>query len=300
MLNLYSERNQDKEEDIIFQYDKIPKKFKNQIIFILEDLFLILNDEIYADDFYYFIHRILCKEWGKEKLFKLPIGNNDKKSIEEFIKDKKTPLEEIFDLIEYSLLYTQKRLDDRYRYINGSYDNLNHVINEINHRFKESKLGYEIVNLKIIRIDSQYTHSNIIKPTINLTTNEEYKQVNLEYMEAITCYQDDDYEHSIEKATEAFESTLKIICDNNNWKYQNKDGYERLVDICYENHFLDDFIVNEFTSLRGILKSMSAVRNKFTSHGKGNFNQDIPTYLVKHALNITGSCILFLIESQDS
>ena len=299
MLDLYTERNQDKEEDIIFQYDNLPEKFKNQIIFILEDLYLILNDQIYEKDFYYYIHRALCKEWGKERLFKLPVGFKDKESVEEFIKYKKTSLDEIFDLIEYSLRYTQERLDDRYRHINGSYDNLNHVINEINHRFKESKLGYEIVDLKIIRIDAQYTHSNIIKPTINLTANIQYKQVNLEYMDAITFYQDENYEQSIEKATEAFESTLKIICDKNKWKYQDNDGYERLVNICYKNNFLDDFIINEFTSLQGILKSMSAVRNKYTSHGKGNDKLNIPPYLVKHVLNVTGSCILFLIESQN-
>jgi len=298
MYNLYSERNQEK-KDIIWEYEKLPKTFIQQIKFILEDF---ANNMKHSDRdiFYYKIHRIYCYEKGLENLKGFVLGGgNDKIAIEEFLSDKNTKIENFFDILELSLMISKKifySYYDSYIHYRKFFDNKKE---EINIRFKESKLGYEVIDNKIIRIDSQYTHINIIKPTINLTTKLKYQQVNSEYMDAILCYQKEDYEQSILKAVESFESLLKIICDENNWNYSNSDGYERLIDICYENNFLEDFIINEFKSLRGLLKSMSAVRNKFTSHGKGNSPKDIPTYLVKHVLNVIGSCILFVIESQD-
>ena len=60
-------------------------------------------------------------------------------------------------------------------------ETMQNLENEINIRFKESSVGYKLVNYEIIKIDSETTFNEIIEPTINLTYNKLFKNVNLEY-----------------------------------------------------------------------------------------------------------------------
>lgn len=55
---------------------------------------------------------------------------------------------------------------------------------------------------------------------------------------------------------------------------------------------------SEFTSLNGLLQSgILPVRNNFAGHGEGSEEKVVEDYLARYAINITGSCILFVIEA---
>ena len=55
---------------------------------------------------------------------------------------------------------------------------------------------------------------------------------------------------------------------------------------------------SEFASLRSLLESgIGPIRNHYAGHGKGSEKIIVENYLARYALNITGSCILFLIEA---
>ena len=54
---------------------------------------------------------------------------------------------------------------------------------------------------------------------------------------------------------------------------------------------------SEFTSLGALLESGTPpIRNKYGGHGQRVNEVVVEDYLARYALNITGSCLLFLIE----
>ena len=176
-------------------------------------------------------------------------------------------------------------------------ETMQNLENEINIRFKESSVGYKLVNYEIIKIDSETTFNEIIEPTINLTYNKLFKNVNLEYIDAIKSYQKGDNKNCLIKCLNSLESTLKIICDEKGWNYKDNDTSNKLLNICFENELISKKMQSEFTSLRSLLESgIAPVRNHYAGHGKGKEKIIVNDFLARYAFNITGSCILLLIE----
>jgi len=204
----------------------------------------------------------------------------------------------IFDLVELTLRYHSYYLAEKYKFDKDvALEKIENLENIINIRFKESSVGYKVVNCNIIRIDSEATFNEIIKPAINLTNNKLFENVNLEYVGAIKAYQNGDNEKCLNKCLKSFESTLKIICDKKGWGYNDNDTSSKLIKICYDNELVPNKMQSEFNSLRSLLESgIPPVRNHYSRHGKGGEKIVIEDYLARYALNITGSCIVFLIE----
>ena len=205
----------------------------------------------------------------------------------------------VFDMMELAIKYriNQSKND-------GFYDEEIEYINDfqksINTCFKESSMGYEMVNGQIIRKDSEVTFTEIIEPTITLTYNELFENVNIDFVNAIKEYQTGDNKDCIVKLLKAFESTLKIICDEKGWEYNETDRCSKLIDICFDNDLVPQDMKSEFTSLNSLLKSgILPVRNNFAGHGEGSEEKVVEDYLARYAINVTGSCILFVIEASD-
>ena len=75
----------------------------------------------------------------------------------------------IFDLVELTLRYHSYYLAEKYKFDKDvALEKIENLENIINIRFKESSVGYKVVNCNIIRIDSEATFNEIIKPAINL------------------------------------------------------------------------------------------------------------------------------------
>ena len=296
MLKLFSERNKTKSANEVFIFDELPKKLRIQLKFIVED---ILNEhEYHKIDFE--IHKTLCEEYGKLSLSSQnPLGRHDKQTILELFIYK-PDVSIIFDVIELALRYHYYYMTNyEYKFQREiAAKEINEIEKIINIRFKESFVGYNIVNGEIIRIDSEATFKEIIEPTINLTANKLFENVNIEYIEAIKSYQKGDNKNCLIKCSNSFESTLKIICDEKRWEYENRDTSSKLIEICYENNLIPPKMQSSFSSLRSLLESgISPIRNHYAGHGKGKEKVIVEDYLARYALNITGSSILFLIET---
>ena len=293
MLGLFSERNKAKDIDDVIIFDELPKKLRVQLKFIVED---VLDK---YDDAYYDFHKALCEEYGKLSLSsRFRLGRNDKSTLLYLFVEEEYDFKVIFDIIELTLRYHSYFLADKYKFDKEvALEKIEKLENIINIRFKESSVGYKVVNCNIIRIDSEVTFNEIIKPAINLTHNNLFENVNLEYIDAVKAYQDGDNEKCLNKCLKSFESTMKIICDKKGWDYSDKDTSSKLINICYENELVPKKIQSEFNSLRSLLESgIPPVRNHYSGHGKGGEKIVIEDYLARYALNITGSCIVFLIE----
>lgn len=290
--NLYSDRNKPKNVDEVIIFDELPRKLRVQFKFIMDDL---LKNILFS---YNDIHKMLCEKYGELSLSsKHRLGVKDNETLTEVLIREEYDIELIFDLMELIIRY---KIND----MSGNYDDntINRYIvkiqNLINQRFKESSVGYEMINGQIIRKDSEITFTEIIRPTINLTYNELFGNVNIDFVNAIKEYQTGDNKDCIVKLLKAFESTLKIICDEKGWEYNETDRCSKLIDICFDNDLVPQDMKSEFTSLNSLLKSgILPVRNNYAGHGDGSEEKVVEDYLVRYAINVTGSCILFVIEA---
>ncbi len=290
--NLYSDRNKPKNVDEVIIFDELPRKLRVKFNFILKD---ILYD---YDPNYERVHEMLCRKYGELSLSsKHSLGHFDKLALEEALTKDDYNFNLVFDMMELAIKY---RIDQSKN--DGFYDEeieyINDIQKSINSCFKEASVGYEMVNGQIIRKDSQVTFTEIIEPTINLTYNELFDNVNIDFVNAIKEYQNGDNKDCIVKLLRAFESTLKIICDEKGWEYNETDRCSKLISICFDNDLVPKDMKSEFTSLDSLLRSgIPTIRNNYAGHGDGSEERLVEDYLARYAINVTESCILFVIEA---
>lgn len=290
--NLYSDRNKPKNIDEVIIFDELPRKLRVQFNFILKDIISYSYE-------YNHIHEKLCRKYGELSLSsKHDLGFFDDRALKEALTKDDYNFNLIFDMMEFAIEYHADQMwNDGY---GGEEieEFINNVQKSINTCFKDSSMGYEMVNCQIIRKDSEVTFTEIIEPTITLTYNELFENVNIDFVNAIKEYQTGDNKDCIVKLLRAFESTLKIICDGKGWEYNETDRCSKLINICFDNDLVPQEMKSEFTSLDSLLRSgILPVRNNYAGHGEGGEERLVEDYLARYAINVTGSCILFVIEA---
>lgn len=272
----------------VYQYGIIPYELRVQVIQILNNL----DDPVYV---YKHIHEVLCREYG---ILSLGIGprpnyamlrhdfNYDAKSIQEFFLPG-PDVEKALDVIE--LLCQQL---DR---LNSHED-----INEINYRFREHGVGYQYESGKIIRIDSQFIHSEVVKPAMSMLSAKMYKGANAEFLSAHARYRSKQYGDCLNECLKAFESCMKAICDNRKWSYAEEDTASRLIKIIFEHGLISSFMQSHFSGLRSTLESgVPTARNRLAAHGQGSKKVNVPEHIAAYAIHLTASNILLLAKADE-
>lgn len=173
----------------------------------------------------------------------------------------------------------------------------------MNQRFKEHGFGYEFnkESNQLIRIDSKFIHSEVVKPALLLLQSDLYlKGANEEFIKAHEHYRHQQYDAAIIEAAKSFESCLKGICDKHKWTYDpQKDTASKLIAICLKNNLVPLYMEEQLTHLRCLLESgIPTVRNKSAGHGQGSQTRVIPQELAGYALHLTATNLLFLGECE--
>jgi len=303
IIDLYSKRQKAKEGDVsdVYQYDNIPSTLLVQIIHIwndvLGDIYQYRNSNYEVMKAYEYIVKGLRREYG---VFKLPgyLGRDENFLIE--LNDylvTELNVDKLLDVIELSFkvinLYTR-----RYSYLSRDKASkiADEAISELNTRFKEHGIGYQFIKENmIIRIDSELTHAEIIKPALRLLNEIMYKGAQEEFLSAFEHFRNNKNKEAMNDCLKAFESTMKAIFDKHKWEYQPTANAKQLIKICFDNKLIPPFWESQMTSLRCILESsIPTGRNKVSGHGQGSIPTNAPNELVYYMLNMTASTILFL------
>jgi AbiJ N-terminal domain 4 len=174
-------------------------------------------------------------------------------------------------------------------------------IQEINQRFKQHAVGYQFENGQIIRVDSKFTHAEIIKPALSLLAAPIFVKANEDFMTAHRHYGASEFKDCVTAAHRAFESMLKAICDTEGWDYDKGDRASELVTrVTDQGLFTHDFD-RSFTAFVAMLKAgLPAIRNDAGGHGEGIAAAAVTAQIARFALNLTASNILFLGGSYDA
>lgn len=71
-------------------------------------------------------------------------------------------------------------------------------------------------------MDSEFSHSEVVKPTMSFLADPIYKGANEEFLKAHEHYREGRYKECLNECLKAFESCLKTICQKRSWEYDDK------------------------------------------------------------------------------
>ena len=107
------------------------------------------------------------------------------------------------------------------------------AVEELNHRFREHGIGYQFAGGKIISVESLYLHTETVEPAVSLLHAAGFDGPLQEFMLAHEHYRKGNYKDAIVGAENAFESTMKTICDRRSWDYSSKPATAKISSMCY-------------------------------------------------------------------
>jgi len=315
--DLYSKRKKlaeqgDKPE--VYQYINLPLEFRRQVIHIWVTAIGPYRAEQYSAGYEPLVNRLwrtthdsLARELG---LFNL--GSEYQQPFDQcqsFLLNKNTSVEHLLDLIEL----TFRQIDEVIRKIlespkfRGELDVSQHpdsAIYELNHRFREHAIGYQYNNGQIIRVDSGFIHAEVVVPALSLLVSEHFKGAEEEFRSAHAHYRNKEHKEAIVDALKAFESAMKIICEECEWSYPKNPNAPKnptakdLIKLVLENELVPEYLQSHLSGLRSVLEAgVPTVRNKTSGHGQGAQPIKVPEYLAAYVLHLTASNIVLLVEA---
>ena len=153
-------------------------------------------------------------------------------------------------------------------------------------RFTFSDNGSEAYP-QFIRRDSEILHKTAIEPALSLLSASDFREANKEFRGALEDHRKGDFRDCVVKCGSAFESVMKIICDEKGWPSQSEAG--KLLNAVLSKTALPGF-------LKHPLIQIATIRNELGSaHGAGVEPRDVTPHLAQYTINMTASAILLLV-----
>jgi len=243
----------------------------------------------------------LCREYGRFSLESngfTPRSRSHETELLNFILHE-GDVERVLDAIELSFkfvdLLTRKY---GYRYLQNFDSIADDAIEELNSRFAEHSVGFRFEENKIVRIDSELIHVEVVKPSLVLLNGEEYSGAQDEFLAAHEHYRSGNYKEALNESLKSMESVLKSICKERGWPHKPTPTASELIDVCFANGLIPAFWQSHFSSLTSMLKSsVPTGRNRLGGHGQGPEIVTVPPYLAGYMLHMTAATIVFLAEA---
>lgn len=304
IFELFSKRQKKLRGEVkdVYTYEEIPHPLRIQIIHIIRDTVGVDQYDRQAKSIYEFIHKALCKEYGLFTLKKH--ARNDEEAIFDYFLSCEE-YEKCLDIIEISFKvidhYVSKNYHNYKQYTTSSQEP-GDAIRELNTRFEESGIGYHFESNELVRVDSQYMHSEAVKPVLQLLGSvKQYRGANDEFLSAHEHYRHKRYKECLNDCLKSFESLMKAIHEKRSWPYGQSDTAKKLINSCLFNKLVPEYLQNQFSSINALLESgIPTVRNKEGGHGQGAEVSTVPEYLASYTLHLTATNLLFLANCEEN
>ena len=306
---LFSKRQQRMQGEIpdTYQYETIPDELRVQILYIWEKVWGTANYNNFGElqlslpiyDAYKSIEATLREEYGVLALDGGDDPDEDGYGFYRVVRDfllKTEDTNKVIDVIEVSFRY----IDQMTRDISPDSISPDEAMDQLNRRFRQRSIGYQYESGQIVKVDSQYTHSEVVKPALMFLSDPIYEGANEEFLNAHEHYRNGRYKECLNDCLKAFESCLKIICQKRGWSYGERDTATPLIEIVFDHDLIDSHMKSHFTALGSTLKSgVPTVRNRLSGHGQGPKEIVVPEYIASYILHLTASNILLLAKADE-
>jgi hypothetical protein len=282
----------------VLTFDIIDDHLKVQIVHIIRDAFGVSTYNQTVEKAHQAIIDALCREYGVFALVPYADRVSPIDHLTRFFLEEKD-IDRQLDVVEFAFRYFDKIIRESYEYKSSTIRKLepDDAISELNTRFKEHGLGYAYEAGFIIKMDSTYMHQELTVPALQILHEDRYSGAMSEFLKAHEHYRHGRNQEAINEALKAFESVLKTICERKKWPFKATDTAKNLIEICFDNGLVPQFLKSEMGSLRGLLESgLPTIRNRTSAHGQGSEPKPVDESLTKYCLNIAASNIRFFGE----
>ena len=306
-FNIFAKRKrsaENPEKPVTYTRNHLPEEFRTQVVWILHNTVGIPRQGLGASvgerrafQFWQQARDTMAAEIGRFVLIS-PNGPPVEDCITFILKEP--DVDHVLSLIEICFCFWERMpgLHTRQR------EMVDEAIDDLNHRFLEHSIGYQYQSGRIISVESQYVHQEIVEPAIALLHDANFNGPLQEFMDAHAHYRKGEMKDAITDAGNAFESTMKAICDARGWNYdKTRSVASTLIGILFDNELIPREMQSHFTALRATLVSgVPTVRNPGGrgAHGQGITPVDVPDYVAQYCLNLTASNIVLMMEAHNS
>lgn len=304
VIDLYSKRQKRLRGEVadVFSYDSFPTEFRVQLCYMIHGFMGDHAEYVYSarpKEIYDRIVKALKVEYGRAELCEGIRGAGRIDAFQDlagFLLGEPN-VELCLDAVE--LCYSVGGEAARSPFYKGGRYNpekfVDDCIVELNARFREAGLGYELIDGKIIRVDSQFLHSEVVKPAIGFLNAKIFAGAQDEFLGAYEHYRHGNYEEALVDALKAFESTMKVILTENDKTYAPGDTASKLVLACTKAGLIPAYNETQLTSLSNVLISgIPTLRNKNGGHGQGETLRTVEPEVVAYGLHLTAAAIVML------
>lgn len=283
----------------VYQYTAIPEALRVQIVHIWRDA-IGMPREYGSDvprDAWEAIHDAMCREKG---LFALSDKRRHPENCFDYIlqNDK---ADDVIDIIELSFRIIDAIHEHNhigYLKQSGIKISAADAVAELNCRFREHGVGYQYENGKIVRVDRQFLHAEVIKPALVLLHEPDFKAANADFMLAHEHYREGKHKDAVVAAQRAFEATLKAICDGLAVPVKAGDRVSDLIKAVRGAGVLPDYMDAGFDTYVAMLKTgLPGVRNNAGGHGEAPGAPPVPSYVAAYAIHMAASNIVLCLEA---
>lgn len=302
ILDLFSKKQKKLRGEVpdVYQYKELPQAFRVQVVHILRDALGDPNKyNSPTEKIFEILHNALSREYGVFHLSEEARRGEYQTAVFNFFLQNNN-IEKTLDVIQIAFRLVQNIASEYgYRDRAGATITPEEAVAELNERFVEHGIGFQFEAGEILRVDSQFLHSDVVKPVLSVLSEKMYSGANEEFLSAHEHYRNKRYKECLNDCLKSFESVLKVICEKRKWKYNRNDTAKALLDCCFQNGLIPDYFQAQFTSLRSGLESgVPTVRNKLSGHGQGIEQRDVPQYIARYLLNLTATSILLLTDAE--
>ena len=296
--DIFSRRNNPKNIGL-YEYSKIPEGLKIQVMYIAEDLLgdglSIIRDRLSRNSSsskWHDFRKFILREWA--------IPENKTVSaivqIRSLILSKDFTVPHFLDFCEMLLIKTSETGKEVFQR-KTKFES----IEELNFRFLNSAFGYQYVNGKMIRIDNQLIHKEIIIPALNFLSNPLFEKSDSDYRLAHEHYRENKIKDCIIACGRSFESIMKAICDDKKWSYPAGSRASDLIKALRTNGLFRDGADRGFDTYIAMLKTgLPDLRNAIGGHGETPDAPEPALYMASYALHLTATNLLFLANSWEA
>lgn len=288
----------------VYQYDHLPEPFRGQVVHLLIDAIghevrsSVRLSEPAPDRAWHEIHEAILRKRGDFYLCRP--GEPPMSDCANFIMSGST--NDVLDLITVAFSIVDTTVRRTYNFHDIEIFKIkiepDEAIDALNMRFKEHKIGYVFTNGKLIRIESEYLHSEAVTPALSLLHEQNFSGAEEEFLKAHEQYREGNHKDAIANANKAFESVMKTICAARKWPVDPKATARHLIDAILKNGLVPQYMQDHLTGLSKVLEAgLPTVRNKTSGHGQGVSPVVVEQYVANYALNLAATNIVFLIES---
>ncbi|MDE0712561.1 MAG: hypothetical protein OXH60_10565 [Rhodospirillales bacterium] len=306
VIDLFSHQKQVAEGGTpdVFTYDSLPERLLVQVIHIWKDAIgpyyqaqgYELEEPPHNNVGWQYIHDTIAREHG---VFQLGRIDRIDERCQTYLR-KSPSVDASLDLIEMSFRYVDRHVRQCSQYERedlGIAVTADAAIEELNERFRRAGVGYRFEGGMLIRVDSELVHSEVVLPALHFLQHKGFEGPRGEFLKAHAHFRAGETKAAVIEANNAFESTLKTICDQRGWSYPERPRASDLLKVVREKGLLPNYLDQSFDQLTATLKSgLPKVRGEEGGHGQGSIARPTPQYVAAYALHLAAAQILFLAE----